>query len=159
MKVEAIKRQFELSWDMLDEAISRCPDAVWRAETPAPYSIGRLAFHTLQSTQRYCRTGHKRVELDPFKFGGQELHVPMSKFPGAEEVRGYSGKVRRRVLKWLDSLEDRQLSDSDSAFLWTGRTIGERLCYTLKHFNHHLGQINLILRQNGIEAAEWKCVR
>ena len=157
MAVEAVRRQFETSWDMLDEAFARCPDEAWRAEAPKPYSIGRLAFHILQSTQRYCRTGHRRVELDPFGFGGNELDVPMSAFPSVEHVAVYSRKTRARVMKWLDSLDDDQLRQSDNAFRWTGRTIGERLFYTLKHFNHHLGQINLLLRQQNIEAVEWRC--
>jgi uncharacterized damage-inducible protein DinB len=160
MNPEAIARQFLLSWDMLDEIMGRCSDAVWRRECPPPISIGRAVFHTLQSAQRYCRThSRQRVEMDPFNFGGNELKVAMQDFPNIEEVREYSVAVRKRAIEWLKRLSKNDLNSESKSFRWTGNTAGERILYTLKHFNHHLGQINLILRQQGIETVEWKCVR
>lgn len=160
MRVQGIKRQYEFSWDMLNEVFDRCPDRVWRQEKIKPYSIGRLAYHIIVSTQRYCRPKRKAVELDPFNLGrGEGEDVPMDRFPGIADVRGYSDKVRKRVMKWFDSLRDSELSESDGGFTWTGETIGERLVYTLKHFHHHLGQMNLLLRQHGSDAVEWKCRR
>ena len=158
MQIADIRRQFELSWDMLDEVMGRCTNAVWRLETPPPYAIGRLAFHTIQSTLRYCRAGCRaKVNLDPFNFGGNEGRVPMEQFPDIAAVLEYSRASRVRVMKWMDTLRQRDLSISDGSFLWTGRTVGERLLYTLKHINHHVGQMNLILRQQGIDAVGWKC--
>ena len=160
MNPKAIARQYRLSWDMLDEIMAQCSDAVWRLEVPPPISIGRSMFHTLQSTQRYCRTNSKqRVEMDPFDFGGHELKVAMKDFPSIDQVREYSFEVRERVIKWLSGLSEKDLNSESKSFRWTGHTAGERLLYTLKHINHHIGQMNLILRQQGIETVEWKCVR
>lgn len=158
MNPEGIVRQFELSWDMLDEIMSRCSDPVWRAELPQPYSIGRLCFHVIQSTARYCRAGKQRADLDPFGFGGNELKVRMDTFPSADEMKVYSRKVRKRTLAWLGSLDAVALGTNDGAFQWTGRSVGERVLYTLKHFHHHLGQMNLLLRMQGIDRVEWRCV-
>ncbi|MCL5270506.1 MAG: DinB family protein [bacterium] len=156
-RIDALRRQYALSWDMLEDALGRCTDAAWRAETTPPYAIARLAFHTVQSTQRYCRTGHRKTELDPFGFGGDGLVVAIDRIPAITDMRAYSDRVRRRVTVWLETLTDDTLAASDNAFQWTGLTIGERLVYTLKHFHHHLGQINLLLRQHGIAVGPWKC--
>jgi uncharacterized damage-inducible protein DinB len=158
MQTEAIRRQFELTWDMLDEVYDRCPEKLWRKEKIKPYSIARLMYHTVWWTQRYCRQKKKAVELDPFNFGYEGDGVSIERFPDIAGMRAYSDRVRKRIVKWLDSMEDRELEEWDRGFRHTGRTMGERLIYSLKHINHHLGQMNLLLRQNRIEAGEWKCV-
>jgi uncharacterized damage-inducible protein DinB len=159
MRVEDLKRQFELSWDMLDEVFEKCTGRIWRAEKIKPYSIARLMYHTVWWTQRYCRHKKKVVELDPFNFGREGDSVAIERMPDIAEMRAYSNRVRKRIMKWLDSMEDSGLCESDGGFEHTGETIGERLVYSLKHIHHHLGQMNLLLRQSGKDAVEWRCVR
>ena len=53
MLVNALKRQFNNAFDMLEAAIPSFADAQWRRETPPHMGPARLTMHVLQCAEFY----------------------------------------------------------------------------------------------------------
>ena len=40
-------------------------------------------------------------------------------------------------------------------FRWLRMKVGELLLYSMRHVQHHTGQLNIVLRQEGLEPPDW----
>ena len=63
-------------------------------------------------------------------------------------------EVKAKCVRVLEKLSSKELEGKNSYF-WTGPTLAHRLIYNIRHAQHHIGQLNSILRQNGNDAATW----
>jgi uncharacterized damage-inducible protein DinB len=71
-----------------------------------------------------------------------------------EELQNYLEEMRKKCSNVLGSLTKEDLVGTNSYF-WTGATLSHKLVYNIRHSQHHVGKINLLLSTNGIEAAKW----
>lgn len=159
---QSLWRQFGASIDMLHLAIRQCPEAVYQSQKRFFY----LAYHSVLFLDYY-------LTFPPADFSPQlpfSIHPP-EKMP--EEALGDILPDRQytqiELLAYLEEIRERAYS------LLTGLTEGslarrfvedleedamdysllEILMYNLRHTQHHVGQLNLLLRQAGERAPKW----
>lgn len=136
---------------MLEAAIAACPDDVWGESTDSG-EFWRIAFHTLFWLDLYS-TGSEDGFAPPQPFGLEERQwggAPPRVYT-REELLSYTAYCRDKVQGLIAGL------DAESTLRPAGTTSVsmpylELLFYTMRHNNHHVGQLNLLLRQ-GIDAS------
>ena len=154
--LDACRLQYRAMFMMLQEAIGRCPDAVWDLRDDEP-PFWQQACHTLQSVDFYLSDSPEAFEADPgFEQGADELDKAPVTAATREQMLEYLGKVERKCTALLTSHEEASF-DRRNLFYWTGPTVGHHLVYNLRHAQHHIGWMNSILRRHRAEPAEWVC--
>ena len=148
-------QQFGAAIDMLENAITACPDKIWRNRTRIP-EYWYVVFHTLFWLDFYLSEASEGF-IPPKPYGLEELD-PAGILPdrvySKEEMLTYLAHCRAKCKRRIEAL-----TDEESHRLWKfGKsefTITELLLYTLRHVQHHAGQLNLILRQTTDSAPRW----
>ncbi len=141
--------------DMLENAITACPDALWGDRTQQP-EYWYLAYHTLFFLDYYSSPSADGFQ-PPEPFGLEELD-PAGVLPdrvyGKDELLRYlehgREKCRRLVASPTDETarEIRRFNGRDASVL-------EWLMTSMRHVQHHTAQLNLILRQRTDSAPRW----
>ncbi|HEX8905171.1 MAG TPA: DinB family protein [Longimicrobiaceae bacterium] len=148
-------RQFGAAIDMLENAITACPDTLWGDRSRRP-EFWYLAFHTLFFLDLYLSSSDKGwAPPPPFTLG--ELDPA-----GVLPERPYT---RDELLRYLEHGREKcraaiaAITDGEAA---APRSFGRReasgfewLLYNLRHVQHHAAQLNLILRQATDSAPGW----
>ncbi len=151
--------QYGASIDMLENAIQTCPEEVWQNPNQDPqdwYQYWYLVFHTL-------------FWLDVALFGGTEGFVPPAPFGLEEldpkgvipsraytkiELQNYLADTRQKCQATIANLTKERANEictyvrADISFL-------ELQLYNLRHVQHHVGQLHVLLRQAGNEPPHW----
>jgi len=167
---DCLWKNFGAAIDMLTNIVVLCPDDLWNRDPKVFY----LAYHTVIFLDYYLTYPARdfRPEL-PYTLGDMD-HLP----PGAvddvlpdrlytkEEVVHYLSsireKCRRAILtaseeklaaRWID--EDEVEMHGLCASLVTDYSVLEILFYNFRHVQHHVGQLNLLLRERAGVAANW----
>lgn len=163
-------QNFGAAIEMLGNSISHCPKTLWDTERKFFY----LSFHTLIFLDYYLSAPVSEFSphLPYFLANPNDLPseaiddvVPERHFEQREMMDYLSiikEKCRRRILDSTDeSFMDRWIKDSElDLHLGCSPTVEhysvlEILFYNLRHVQHHVGQLNLLLRQKTNEAPDW----
>lgn len=149
---DAIWNQFGASLDMLENAITICPDEHWDTELDFGYN----SYHCLFWTDYYLTTEPSQFEPPkPFTFSEFD---PTGKKPDRTytktEVLAYLEHCRQKAYQLIseltvEKLNDRWVNDNKNFSLL------EILFYNLRHIQHHSAQLNLLLRQTINNAPTW----
>ncbi len=146
---DALKSQYHASLAMLREAIDACPAELW---TDGSYvnQFWQVAYHTLFYTHLY-------LEPSESTFVAWEHHRPKSNFfpsgPEAaraltpysiDEVRAYGARCEATIDAAVDRLD---LTSPDSGFPWYKMSKLEHQLVSLRHIQHHTGQLAERIRQ------------
>lgn len=152
---DAIGNQFGAAVEMLDNAIAACPDQVWD-EGSGLHAFWYLAFHALFWLDLYL-SGSVEGFAPPAPFTLDELD-PAGLLPDRtytkEELHGYLAHCRRRLQGALAGL-GLQTAARRCRFGWGESSYLELLMYNMRHVQHHVGQLNLMLRKNAGSAPRW----
>jgi hypothetical protein len=149
---EILWKQFGASIDMLDNAITTCPETLWNSERKYWYS----AYHTLFYLDYYSSYEPEKF-TPPNPFTLSELD-PAGKFPdriySKDELLNYLEFGRKKCFDLINGLTDEK---AEKRFIndYMNYSILELLLYNLRHVQHHVGQLNLLLRQNIHDAPKW----
>lgn len=150
-----IESQLGAAITMLENAIIACPEELWpdRAATPEFWYV---AFHTLFFLDLYL-SGSIEGFAPPAPFTLDELD-PAGVLPERAytkpELLGYLDHCRRKCRLTLASLTE-DGSRRSCSFPWGEMPFGELLLYNVRHVQHHVGQLNLVLRQRTDSAPRW----
>lgn len=153
----ALESQFAASLDMLERAIAACPPALWDdAATPVERRFGYLAYHTV-------------FWLDCYTYGREEGYAPPVPFTLGEwdpagvypdplysraQVEGFLAHARTRLRATLSVLDEAAAS-RPCGFPRHSMSVLELHSYNLRHVQHHVGQLQLLIRQAGGEPPRW----
>ena len=152
---DATWRQFGAAIEMLENAITACPEEVWGDRTQAP-EFWYLAYHTLFWLDYYLSETPEGF-VPPLPFNLDELD-PAGLLPDRvytkAEMRGYLEHGRRKCRATITNLDDADAA-KPSGFERLGVTRYELLLYNQRHVQHHAAQLNLILRQRIDSAPRW----
>ncbi len=149
--------------DMLENAMRACPDEVWSdpSKPPAwadrdPVGFWYIIYHTLFFLDFYLSDPAEAFappppftldELDP---SGLLPDRPYTK----DELQAYLEHGRKKCRAVVESLtEEKARERRDFGFL--DLPFAELLLYTMRHVQHHTGQLHLILRQQTASAPRW----
>lgn len=144
-------KQFGAVIDMLENAITMCPEEVWNGESKFWYS----SYHTLFYLDYY-------LDEEPGTFS-PPAPFTLSEFdPGAmpdcvytkDELLDYLDHCRRKCHRVIHALPE---GNSEKRWVNSYRNYSfpEILIYNLRHVQHHVGQLNMILRKEINMAPKW----
>lgn len=149
--------QLGASIDMLRLTLEACPDHVWGDKVDW-YDFWYIASHTLFFLD-YHVSGMQESFAPPPPFGMEETD-PAGVLPPRvytrEELLTYLAYCRQKAKTVLDDLSEDQV-----AILAPLHREGWRLPYlellvhVTRHNSHHVGQLNLLIRQRADQGSKW----
>jgi len=152
----AVTGQFGAAIDMLEQGIHACPESLWGDRTRYP-EYWYVVFHVLFWLDLYLSETREGF-TPPAPFGLEELD-PAGVLPPRvytrEELLTYLAHGRAKMQRCLAGLTTEQAA-RPNAHGRVGLSTGELLLYNLRHVQHHVGQLYLILRQvTNADAPRW----
>ena len=147
--------QFGAAIDMLENAVRECPDGVW-GDGPPAQAFWYLVYHTLFWLDHYL-SGTPVGFAPPAPFTLDELD-PAGLYPERvytrAEMQAYLEHGRRKCRATIARMTPERAAEP-CGFERLGLTQGELLLYIMRHVQHHVAQLNLILRQRTGSAPRW----
>ena len=149
---EILWKQFGASIDMLENALTLCPNELWNTETKFWYN----AYHCLFYLDYY-------LTLEPDKFAPPSPFT-LSEFDpaGAMPDQVYSKAVllvylQKNRKKCYDLIESMTTEIAYKRWVneYKNYSVIEILLYNMRHVQHHAAQLNLLLRQGVNNAPSW----
>ena len=140
---------------MLENAIRACPDALWSSVEREPY-FWSPAYHKLFYLDLYL-SDRREGFAPPALFTLSELD-PVGPLPARvyrkEELLSYLAHCRAKARARIAALTPETANDM-CRYGWIELTTLESLLYNMRHVQHHVAQLNLLLRQNTNAAPGW----
>jgi len=153
-------QQFGAAIDMLDNALTACPDELWQAtlwsDEPSGYAeFWYLSYHTLFWLDLYL-SGTVEGFAPPAPFTLDELTA--TGFPARVyskvELRRYLIHCRHKCESTIMALTPERAAQR-CTFGQREMTFAEFLLYTMRHVQEHAAQLSLLLGQQQGIAAGW----
>ena len=149
-------RQFGATAQMLQESIESCPEPIWTKGLGGA-AFWHLAYHTIFFLDFYL---HKReVDFVPAPFHRENASyletAPSGEPYSKTRLLEYLQQVRKRAQPILAELTEDDLT-APSPVSWYSIPRGEFLLNNLRHTQHHIGQLNMILRAHGASPPQWQ---
>jgi hypothetical protein len=140
---------------MLRESIERCPERLWTSGWGGA-EFWRLAYHAIFFLDFYLHRRESDFSPPPFH---RDDAIFLEAEPSGEAysktmVLEYLRQVRGRARALLGELTEDDLT-APSPVPWYTIQRGEFLLNNLRHAQHHVGQLNLILKANGEQPPGW----
>ncbi len=167
---DCLWKNFGAAIDMLKNAIVVCPDELWQKEKKFFY----LAYHTVIFLDYYLTSPVKYFEPDlPYTITDDDKlptdaidDVIPNMFYSKEEFLSYLSSIREKcknlaTLSSEQKLQERWITDAEINMhglcpkLVENYTVLEILFYNFRHVQHHVAQLNFILRQKLNIASDW----
>ena len=159
---ENLWSQFGATIDMLQNAIEKCPDELWSSNRRFFY----MSYHTVVFLDYYLTIPPKNFTsplpftlIDQNKIPADAIDdLQPDRFYTKIEILDYLNFSRGKCRKLISSLTEAGLNERFVEDLDQGRMdypILEILLYNMRHVQHHAAQLNLMLRQNNIDAPHW----
>ena len=149
---EILWRQFGASMDMLENAISFCPDDLWSGKNKFWY----IAYHCLFWLDYYL-TLEPRAFSPPSPFTLSEFD-PSGALPpevyNKEELLAYLRYSREKCRILIAGMTD-ETAERRWVNEYKDYPLQEILLYNMRHVQHHTAQLNLLLRQEIDDAPGW----
>jgi hypothetical protein len=141
---------------MLRRAIESCPDALW--ERPSErLGYWYLAYHTLFLVDHDLHpadTTFAGPEFDRFEYELKEVPPPYEEPYSKAVLLTYLERCLARTREVL-----RSIGEAESLDLRGSRRLDmpalEVVLYQLRHVQHHVAQLNSLLRSEGVEPPRW----
>jgi hypothetical protein len=150
---EALAAQWERGWLMLADALGRFPDDQWRAEPGAEIAPARSALHLVETVDFY--RGETPEYAWGARFGTDWEGSAVGGLPSAADITTWAEEIRAAVDARLRAMSDEEFLAAPNAFYWTGSSRLEHWLYSLRHLQHHLGELHGQLRARGLELEDW----
>ena len=151
-----VRSQFDATLDMLEDCIRRCPKARWKAKV-VKYPFWAVVYHALACTDIYAAPKMDAWKPDR-RFQPKGTDDVVGELPShsftQQEMLAYCAFVRRRVRAAIARETERSLR-GPSGFDWVPLPRAELHPYSLRHVQHHVGQLGALLRRGGV-GVKWK---
>jgi hypothetical protein len=148
-------QQFGAAIDMLENAIVACPEELWRDRSQYP-EFWYVTFHTLFFLDYYL--SDSLVDFAPPEPFTLDENDPAGILPERpytkEELQTYLEHGRKKCRATIEALTEEK-AERRCQFPWGEVSGAELLLYSMRHVQHHTGQLNLILRQKIDSAPRW----
>jgi hypothetical protein len=152
-----LESQFVAAVDMLENAIRACPDRVWNdGATPVQRRFWYLVFHTLFWLDFYLSESDAGF-APPAPFTLDEMD-PAGVYPERAYTRGelldYLAHGREKLRRAVGSLTEADASRR-CGIQSREMSVLELHLYQIRHVQHHVAQLHLILRERTDSAPGW----
>jgi len=149
-----LKHQLHAVLEMLRGAIQKCPEELWtNTDYTNPY--WRLAYHALFYTHQYMHATES--DFAPWERGRENVHhmdAPL------ETNESYTKKDLLEYCHLIDAMVDEtvdglDLLDPESGFSWKKISRADHQFASVRHSQHHAGQLLDRLRTHAGDSVEW----
>ena len=150
-----IWQQFGASIDMLEKAMHACPEMLWGDRSQRP-EYWYTVFHTLFFLDLYLSDSDKGFSPPP-PFTLDEMDergILPDRVYTKEELQAYLAHGREKCRETIAAMTEER-ANRRCGFEWLDISVNEVLLYNMRHVQHHVGQLNLILRQKVDSAPRW----
>jgi hypothetical protein len=152
--VDSLIDQFGRSWQELRNAIVKLSEGAWRQGSTDYLIPARLAYHIVFTADMYAT--HMSYEAyKPHRKYKKDWEGPVDQLPTREALFTFINETEVTVKTWLLDLGDEGLAAAETQYPWTGARKLDRALYLLRHNQWHIGEINAIMLERGLEAVEW----
>ncbi len=147
--------QLQAALCMLNDCIRICPPEHWDGKI-ANSSFRQVAYHTLFYVDLYFSLSEDAFELRELHQRGGDDRSPTDTSAGLsqEETLAYVATCRQKMLQTLAS-ETAQSLQGGSGFSWLSFSRGELHLQSLRHVQHHTGQLSAYLRRVVEDGERW----
>jgi len=153
---ESVREQWARTWSMWDEMIRSIPDEEW-ASGEIDYLIPvRHLIHVTVGEDAFSADAPLDDSDEAKWFGVPAWETAASDLPGKEVALGKLAVFRSTVEARLSQLTDEALLEPEQVHPWTGQTRMSKMLFSLRHTQHHLGEVNAELIRRGIEGVRWR---
>ena len=162
-------KQFGAAIDMLDDALTACPDSLWRQPVWHDPSIPS------ERTEFWYIAYHTLFWLDLYLFGSEEGFVPPAPFALVEqddaigplpdrpysrdELRVYLASVRQKCRAIIETMTDEKARQPvNFGWMSEGEVVSylELQLYNMRHVQGHAAELSLVLGQHSVPAdTDW----
>lgn len=146
-------QQFGAAMNMLENALTACPDELWDTDSKFWY----IGYHTIFFLDYYLSDTPKEDNyIPPAPFTKSEFGegLPERVYDKAE-LLAFLGQARRKCHDLLAGSTTEELLTKRFVSEYKDFTIFELLMYNMRHVQHHTAQLNLLLRQHAIKPPNW----
>ena len=149
-------RQYGAAIDMLEDAITLCPDNLWTVvlwDDPDDAQYGQfwfVAYHTLFWTDLYLHGSYQTFAPPPPFVRGQLPDQPYTR----DQILTYLHHCRQKCQAAIEALTD-ETANRLCTYEWIEASYLEMQLYAMRHVQEHTGQLNLVLGQHGIPDVDW----
>ncbi len=161
---DVIKSQYRASLGMMEQAVAKCPDAMWD-DREKKNKYWHIAYHALFYTHLYSQPTAEA-------FTPWVKHKPEYNYMGAlptpphdppnigepyskEEILAYYQLCRKEVDAMVDSLD----LEAESGFYWLPMDKLELQFYNIRHLQMHVGELCERLGSEANIDVEWMGMR
>jgi len=158
--VDVLRRHLEPTLEMLGQTIHACPDGLWDARDTGPRPAGppfwQIAYHVLVGLDFWLSDTPQVFRFPPFHRrdalleSGETSPIALSR----EQIRGYLEQVVRKSQALLDRLTLGALTE-EAEFAGKAWTPADRILTQIRHVQHHVGQMNGILKHKAYKTPGW----
>ena len=152
----SVWQQFGAAIDMLDDAISLCPDRLWTAvlwtdsEDVRYGQFWFVAYHTVRWLDLFL-SGSAVGFAPPAPF----IHGALPDQPYTkDQIRTYLRRCRMKCQATIEALTDEQ-AQQRCVFDWMEPTYLELQLYSMRHVQEHAAQLSLVLGQHDVAGFDW----
>jgi hypothetical protein len=159
----SILQQFGAAIDMLDNAVTACPDDLWHVrlwrdgQQESDFSqFWYVVYHTLFWLDLYL-SGSVQGFMPPAPFGLEELDPTGLRPERAytkDELNVYLAHGREKARAAIQALTDEKAHQRCS-FSWGEVSYAELMLYNMRHVQEHAAQLSLILGQKAGLPSRW----
>ncbi len=154
----ALWQQFGAAIDALGNATEICPEELWGDRSRQP-EYWYTVYHTLFWLDYYLSNDFEGF-APPKPFGLEEMD-PAGLLPprvySKAEMLSYLQHGREKCRTKIAALTEEEAARHRKS--WTRDfSVLEWMLYTMRHVQHHAGQLNLMLRQSANIGAKWVSV-
>jgi len=151
--------QFEAALCMLKECVQKCPPEHWEGKI-ANDTFRQVAYHTLFYVDYYVSPGETAFQLRDCHHRGGDERTSTTACTGLskDETFAYVGVCRQKLVESLAS-ETAESLQGESGFSRLPFSRGELHLYSIRHVQHHTGQLSAYLRRIVQDGQRWWVAR
>jgi hypothetical protein len=138
--------QFEAALCMLNQCVAACPAEHWEGKI-ASGTFRWVAYHTLFFTDYYLSPSEQTFTLRELHArGGDEREPVACRGLEKDETLAYAQVCRAKAVETI-AMETPGSLALPSGFSWLPFSRGELHLYSIRHVQHHAGQMSAFLRR------------
>lgn len=152
----AFKEQWVRTWSMWEEMIQGIPEEEW-ASGELDYLIpARHLIHVTVGEDVFSADTPLEESDETKWFGLLAWKTAASDLPSKQAALDKLAVFRATIEARLSQLTDEALLEPEVEHPWTGQTRLSKLLFSLRHTQHHLGEVNAELVRRGLEGVKWR---
>ena len=143
---QVLADQFEAGLCMLHQCVQKCQPQFWEGKV-AGITFRQVAYHTLFFVDLYLSPSEQAFVLrDLHATGGDEREPRFTPGLPQDETLAYVSLCRQKAAQAL-AAETQESLAGPSGFSWYPVSRGELHLISLRHIQHHTGQLSAYLRR------------